>query len=414
MTTQSTLDLPAAGGAEPGEPDGGPQDGRTGEVSPAAVASGHLPALDGVRGVAILLVVTHMLSPLGDPASLLGRIASFGFGVGWVGVQLFFVLSGFLITGILLDTQGAPNQLRAFYARRVLRIFPLYYATLFVAFVVLPLIGRVGPALAHDRAHQVWLWTYLGNWVASTDAASRTFPHFWSLAVEEQFYLLWPLVVRGRSPRACLNLCLGIAAAALAVRAGAWAAGASVEAIYQATLTRMDALALGGAAAAGIKIPEVAAWAAARRGRLWAASAAVGLLGALLTRLYNHATLAGATVGYTFLSITFALAVLAAAQADLGRPAASWLRARPLRALGKYSYGMYVFHKPLHDAIGKPLLSRLPIDASRSVAASCVYVACGLGATFVAAFLSYNCFESWFLRLKTRFLPRLPPPKSIE
>ena len=374
----------------------------------------HLPALDGVRGVAIVLVVTHMLSLLDGPTSLVGRIASFGFATGWVGVQLFFVLSGFLITGILLDSQSAPNQLQAFYARRVLRIFPLYYATLVVAFVVLPLVGRVGPALAHDRAHQIWLWTYLGNWVAATDAASRTLPHLWSLAVEEQFYLLWPLVIRRRSPQACFKLSLAVAAAALVIRVVAWAAGAPEEAIYQFTVTRMDALALGAAAAAAVRIPALAARIRAARARLWGASTAAGLLGALLTHAYARATFAGATVGYTFLAVAFAFAVLAAAQADAGPVAPSWLRAPALRALGKYSYGMYVFHKPLHDAIGKPLLRRLAIDPSRSVSATCAYIACGLGVTFLAAVASYQLFERRFLNLKTRFVPRLAERKPLQ
>jgi peptidoglycan/LPS O-acetylase OafA/YrhL len=377
-------------------------------------SNGHLPALDGVRGVAIVLVVAHMLNPLDDPTSVAGRIAAVGFGAGWTGVQLFFVLSGFLITGILLDTQGAPNQLQSFFARRVLRIFPLYYATLVVAFVVLPLLGRGGPALAHDRAHQVWLWTYLGNWVATTDAASQAFPHFWSLAVEEQFYLLWPFVVRGRSPRSCFNLSLAVAAAALLVRSAAWRAGVSADAIYHFTITRVDALALGAAAAAAVRIPALATLARAWRGRLWGASAAVGLLGALLTSMYSRSTVAGATVGYTLLSIAFALAVLAAFEADAAPAAASWLRAPALRALGKYSYAMYVFHKPLHDAIGRPLLRRLAVGASRSVAVSCAYVACGLAVTFVVAFVSYHLWERRFLSLKSRFVPRRAEPVDLQ
>ena len=231
-------------------------------------SSGHLPALDGVRGVAILLVIAHQLSPLDHPTSFVGKIVSRGFGAGWMGVQLFFVLSGFLITGILLDTQSAPNQLRSFFARRVLRIFPLYYATLLVGFVVLPLLGRGGPALAHNRAHQVWLWTYLSNWVVMTDAGSKAFSHFWSLAVEEQFYLLWPFVARPLA--AVLSTSASGSQGRRCLRSGGWRAGMSSDAIYHFTITRMDALALGAAAAAAVRMPALAALARAWRGRLWA------------------------------------------------------------------------------------------------------------------------------------------------
>ena len=150
----------------------------------------HIPGLDGLRGVAILLVLVHMLNVLeiehGMPAWVFGRISQ----IGWTGVQLFFVLSGFLITGILLDTQRSKNYFPAFYGRRTLRIFPLYFSVLTIAFVILPWLGSVPPAVAADRPHQIWLWTYLSNWAAIFDQGSKAFPHFWSLAVEEQFYLV--------------------------------------------------------------------------------------------------------------------------------------------------------------------------------------------------------------------------------
>ncbi|HEX4406504.1 MAG TPA: acyltransferase [Polyangia bacterium] len=374
----------------------------------------HLPALDGVRGIAIALVVAHMLNPLVSPAGPAAKALVLAFGMGWVGVQLFFVLSGFLITGILLDTRGAENFLSAFFARRVLRIFPLYYATLFVTFALVPLLGVTGPALAHDRGHQIWLWTYLENWVAPFAAGSRVFPHFWSLAVEEQFYLIWPFVLRGRGARSCLVLCLALAAASLAARIALLAVGGSSDEIYTFTVTRMDALALGGAGAAALRIPNLSTHLTARRGRLWWTAAALGLGGMLLTRGYSRESVSGATLGYTILSVTFALGVVAAAAADVTRAPASWLRASPLRALGRYSYGMYVFHKPLHDLVGKRLLARLGTAASRSPALACIYVTCGLAVTFAAAYVSYRVFESRFLRLKTRFVPRLAEQQTIK
>jgi peptidoglycan/LPS O-acetylase OafA/YrhL len=373
----------------------------------------HLPALDGLRGVAILLVVAHMLGLYDAPSSAPGRALSFAFATGWIGVQLFFVLSGFLITGILLDTSAAPGGLPAFYARRFLRIFPLYYGTLFVAFVVLPALMQVPPALEHDRAHQGWLWLYLANWVSPTDAASLAFPHFWSLAVEEQFYLLWPLALRGLSPQRCLGLCLGVAAAALGARVGLLAAGVSRGAIYTFSITRMDALALGGAAAALMRIPAWAQALVAARRRLPLAALAVFVAGALVTHGYALGTFTGGSVGYSLLALVFTLTVLAAATAD-ATASRSPLHAAPLRSLGKYSYAIYVFHKPLHDFVGKPLLARLGADAQRSALVAVAYVGAGLVVSFTAAYASYHLYEKHFLRWKARFVPRLAEAKPLE
>src|SRR5438128_1258045 len=107
----------------------------------------HLPALDGLRGVAIALVLLHNFNLDGPVGGAAGRALNAALEVGWVGVQLFFVLSGFLITGILLDTRDAPNARGAFYVRRILRIFPLYYAVLAVRFLVLPHVLTLPPAM---------------------------------------------------------------------------------------------------------------------------------------------------------------------------------------------------------------------------------------------------------------------------
>jgi peptidoglycan/LPS O-acetylase OafA/YrhL len=373
----------------------------------------HLPALDGLRGLAILMVVVHMLSLLEAPSDIVGRVISTAFGYGWMGVQLFFALSGFLITGILLDARGAPGHLTAFYARRFLRIFPLYYGTLFVAFVLAPALGAMPPALEHDRAHQIWLWTYLANWTAPTEAGSHAFPHFWSLSVEEQFYLVWPFALLRADPRGGLRLCLGVALVALAARVALLFAGVTTGALYTFTISRMDALALGGAAAAALRVPGLGARLAVRPGRLWGATLVTFAAGAVAGR-YKVATLATSSVGYSFLSAACALAVLAAATSDLRPRPGSPLRWTALRALGKYSYAVYVFHKPLHEFVGKPALARLGLEASRSTVVALAYICVGLLASFAAAFTSYHLYEKHFLRLKTRFVPRLAPALPLE
>src|SRR5687767_14913517 len=146
----------------------------------------YYPALDGLRGVAILLVVIY---------HNFGFISQSYF--GWLGVDLFFVLSGFLITDILLRTVNDPKFLSNFYMRRVLRIFPLYYASLLLfLFIVAPLTSDK-IEWNYYQENQVYLWTYLQNWlyIFKEPGSAAILNHYWSLAVEEQFYIFWPLVI---------------------------------------------------------------------------------------------------------------------------------------------------------------------------------------------------------------------------
>lgn len=380
---------------------------RAASVSPPLPT--HFPALDGLRGLAILLVMVHMLNLLelgpqpAMPAYVFGRISN----VGWTGVQLFFVLSGFLITGILLDTQRAKNYYSGFYARRALRIFPLYFGVLAVAFIFLPAFGTVPAKIALDQPNQFWLWTYLSNWFAIFGAGSKAFPHFWSLAVEEQFYLVWPLLIRSRTSEQAFRFCLAVAAISLVLRCILAWTGVPDGAIYENSFCRMDALALGAAAAAALRVP---AWkdrvvAMHKRFLLW--SILMTLFGLGVTRGFWNGTLVGETIGYTIVSLIFVLILIAAAGADASG-ATGWvapLRARPLRAVGKYSYAMYVFHKPLHDYVGKPLVVALNIDASHTIILNLVYIITGMMVTFAAAFISWHLFEKHFLQMKRFFVP---------
>ena len=368
----------------------------------------HLPALDGLRGLAILLVLAHMLNLLAPQTDMVGLLFSHFSYFGWTGVQLFFVLSGFLITGILIDTQKAQNYFSGFYARRTLRIFPLYFAVLAVAFIVLPAIGSVPPKIAIDQENQVWLWTYLSNWASALGVGSKAFPHFWSLAVEEQFYLLWPLLIRSRSPRQCVWFCVGIAVASLLLRCVLAWAGTSDTSIYENSFCRMDALALGGAAAAAFRIPAWRDRLVAMHNRLLTWSVILTLAGLVLTHGFWNGTLVGETIGYTIVALMFVLLLMAAAGADAAG-ASGWadlLRLRPLRAVGKYSYAMYIFHKPLHDYVGKPMVMSLNPQVTQSVLANVAYIAVGIVVTFAAAFVSWHLFEKHFLQMKRLFAPQ--------
>src|SRR3954464_3713102 len=130
-------------------------------------ARGHLPALDGLRGLAIVLVLfTHAIAlPLEPVQGSLDSAVHALARIGWTGVDLFFVLSGFLITGILLDTRNEPRRWSRFFARRSLRIFPLYYGVLVALFVILPLVARhwTEPTYLTLEKNQAWYWLYAVN-----------------------------------------------------------------------------------------------------------------------------------------------------------------------------------------------------------------------------------------------------------
>lgn len=157
----------------------------------------HCLALDGIRGLAILAVTLYRLCKELDPEAhpVLAIIRRFA-PVGERGVDLFFVLSGFLITGILLRTKSQPHYFRNFMARRVLRIFPLYFLSLVLGILVIPNLLNTNSFDLASR-EQFYLWTYTSNFRMAwlNEWCFGAFDHFWSLAVEEHFYLIWPAVV---------------------------------------------------------------------------------------------------------------------------------------------------------------------------------------------------------------------------
>jgi len=367
-------------------------------------APARLPTLDGLRAIAILLVVPHNLN-LMITAGGLAHVFIAALYRGWIGVQLFFVLSGFLITGILLDARDAPDYYRSFFVRRVLRIFPLYYATLLVLFVLLPAFGLLPPSFKRDPMFELSLWAYFSNWYEAFHPGEASVSHFWSLAVEEQFYLLWPFVIHRRSAEWVMRLCFAIALAALALRVAMLLTG--TPGVYTFLATRMDALALGGAAAAAFRVPSAASWALNHPRFLLGAGLFALFAGGLISRGYytDGITL---SVGFTFLAVAFALLVAAGAAADrLG--AGGWLGALRwsfLRRVAKYSYAMYVLSVPLHFLVGKPVLSALGLDPG-SVVVGFTYIVVGTALSFLAAAASFHVLEVHFLNLKNRFAPPL-------
>ncbi len=388
-------------------------------VQPAIILSGeertptrrhatrHIPALDGIRGLAILLVLVHHFSGGADPTTAVGRAWLAWTNNLWIGVDLFFVLSGFLITGILLDTKKSAGYFRNFYARRALRIFPLYYGVLLAAFFALPAIE---PYIRQEAgkgfsARQSGLWLYLTNVIMAARGPDYfwAFDHFWSLAVEEHFYLVWPLAILLCNRRATLRLCVIVAVLALALRTTLTLVGVSPTSIYVLTPCRMDVLAIGGLAALLVRSRRPDQW------FLWARPGAItsgiALFGLMVARhgLSQDDPIVQ-TAGFSLLAIFFASILLLA----VGAPSASLIgrfwTLQPLRFTGKLAYGLYVFHPffiiPLARFFEGPHGRLVGFGHLTGIV---LFATFGIAASLVTALLSWHFYEKHFVRLKAFF-----------
>jgi peptidoglycan/LPS O-acetylase OafA/YrhL len=329
---------------------------------------------------------------------------------GFLGVDLFFVLSGFLITGILYESRGDPRYFRNFYMRRVLRIFPLYYAVLAVVFFVVPLVPALrGSEIAGLGQQQAWAWLYAvnvylsikGGWVLSY------IEHFWSLAVEEHFYFVWPLVVwllAGR-PRVLMRAALAVAAASFAARVAASLSGVSPVVTTVLTPFQLDALCLGGFVAVYVRQPGGEA--AARRAfrRLAFVAGAVLVLQFGLHRFTDFGLEAMRSVRLGLFRVLFGALLLEALFAPASSLLARFFGSGPMTALGKYSYGLYVYHHFLSYYFSRHQTDLVLAAAVGSHPLAVALLALGgMAVSMAVAWLSYELFEKHLLRLK-RFWP---------
>jgi len=382
-------------------------------MSVRAVAKpAHMPELDGVRGVAIAMVMAlhFVCSQITAPDSWLERVAAKVTGYGNWGVDLFFVLSGFLITGILSDTRGAERYFRAFYARRTLRIFPLYYAVLLVLLVFIPgsLAARYAPALLRTREQQLWLWTYLTN-VYIGKVGDFDIPyvsHFWTLAVEEHFYLVWPFVVGGLSRVVVMRICVAASLFALALRLAL--AFALPETLYAHVLTpcRLDALCIGAwFALANRASGGHAALAATVRGV--GLASALGVLATSAWHVVRPADVAPDALRETLLALLFGALIATVSSPDGPHVLKRTLRWGWLGWLGKYSYGLYVYHGIIGYAFTKHgTLPGFVQAAGSHFGGIMLQAVAGTAASIAVAVASYELFEAPFLKLKSRFEPQ--------
>jgi len=362
-------------------------------------------ALDGLRGIAIgLVLLDHAFGYIygGRFLAFVRRLID----SMAIGVDLFFVLSGFLITSILLRTRGSRGYFLNFYARRTLRIFPAYYLVLAAVFLAGPAFLHGFPDHAQVRQDAPYFLLYMQNFVIGWRSQWLLWEglgHTWSLAIEEQFYLVWPAIIAFVPSRRLLGVCLLIAAVSIAAKIGMSVAGVSWWTVYMSTFSHMEGLAAGAA---------LAVWTARSRGRTLAAGFRVaGALAGLLlgTELLGHA------LGYISADVhAVALIVIAVLffvwllhETISATPTSALRRAlqfAPLTFLGKYSYGLYLFHVIVitHLRLGYlPALQAI-------VGGKSGIVLLGLGGISLSILLAmamFHGFERPILLLKRYFVP---------
>lgn len=358
--------------------------------------------------MAILLVLVHHFAGAHEKSGWVAQ-KMMGFAeAGWSGVDLFFCLSGFLITGILLESKKWKHPLRTFYMRRTLRIFPLYYITLAVLFLAIPAIVDVSPAYQEFTNHQWWHWAYIPNIliVFKIPNATLATSHFWSLAIEEQFYMVWPFVVLFTPIEVLKRVCYGLFLSAFAFRVTCFAMDWGHSPAYVLPIARLDALVAGSFVA--IALRDIESWSTYRK------AARIILPIALCTFvsvfLFQGSFRRGPlmmTLGFSSLALIFSIMVGAAALNAW--PKFNKVLEHPfLRFFGKYSYAMYVFHTFI---IGW-MLSWFPSPTDTSALLSSgpariiVFTVVGIALTSVAGVLSWVLVESHILKLKRFFEPQ--------
>jgi peptidoglycan/LPS O-acetylase OafA/YrhL len=356
-----------------------------------------MPELDSLRGVAILLVLFyHGYFWMYNVTGLRGLAKALVEATrpGWLGVNLFFVLSGFLITGILLESKSKNDYYRRFYPRRALRILPAYYALL----LLLYLTGL------KPFSFLVLSFFYLAN-VTPLFGVPQAYPVLWSLAVEEQFYLLWPTVVRSLSARVLERCVIGIVCVVPALRAVAfllgWQKGLSAYTWFVA-----DGLAMGAWLAIYVRKPELKRETLARISAGTTAFAAIATFAGARFGILTRERLLGAAFQESCGNLAFlgALGFVLLLGTSQRKQFVQW---PVLKFYGDISYGLYLIHLFVFTECSRLLGNVWPqlqtgvgnfgIMTLRFV----IYTSCSTG----LAFLSRRYFEELFLRMKDRFAP---------
>jgi peptidoglycan/LPS O-acetylase OafA/YrhL len=398
---------------------------RSGVARPSRQPDGEariLP-LDGVRGMAILLVLFFHLNLLRSmtPEHALDGFASRILTAGWCGVDLFFVLSGFLITRILYQAKESDRYFTNFYLRRTLRIFPLYYAVLVLTFIIIPhLPSGLIPSEKLDRwakidVNPLWYWFYLSNF---STAMAGSWGHgildvTWSLAIEEQFYLLWPWIVYKFDRKRLLQACGLVFATAFITRGAMTVAGMSPIAIYVLTPARLDVLAAGAFVAlvvagdGGGRSLYPAKWIWLVTGAMW--------LGLMLWRgSADNMDPAIQTIGLSLVAMNLAALLAVVLNLSPSHWISRMFSVGFLRSFGKYSYAIYLAHLPLSALLRDSLYGPnqfLAISGSKLPGQILFYIF-SIALIYAVAFASWHLWEKHFLRVRSYLTTRLSSQKE--
>lgn len=355
------------------------------------------PTLDILRGLAILIVVFY---------HNFGSVSFFRF--GWLGVDLFFVLSGFLITDILLKSRDNKFYFRNFYIRRVLRIFPLYYLVLFLFFSLSPILFKQKGAetvFSYYQNNSAWFWTYFQNWLMVKKGPPPVpfLSHFWSLAIEEQFYLFWPIMIFFiKKCETIKKIILALITIAVLTRFSVWVVYPhEVEKFYCNTFTRMDSLLMGCFLAVHLKqgkeIPTKFIQ------MIIAGFIALVIVSLLLFGNLRQDNMLFPTIGYSLTAAFFTSIVYLFLKYE--NRIIGWVKhLNVLRFAGKISYGMYVYHIPIYLILSN-LLSRAFISSSSlSIVDKPLFVSIlSVLLTVIASTISFYVVERPILNLKKHF-----------
>lgn len=365
-------------------------------VAFAAVSSqrgaARIPELDGLRGIAILLVLVFHFTPTAGPLTFFAPAFQFG----WIGVDLFFVLSGYLITGILLDSAGHRSYYRNFIARRTLRIFPLYYVCLTLICILSAYPGPVRWREFLTTGGGWWYVAYVGNVKAAMEGHwpnVALLTPLWSLQVEEQFYLSYPFLVSAVNRRTLAKILIGAIAMALLFRIVITVAiPNSLLWTYTLMPCRMDSLAMGGLIAIAARdFPDLlkGPWI----GRLTILSAAAFLFDYLYVSSGSLWNPGMRTMGYSVLDLMFAGLLVMVIQGRWKRLVAL-CRWKWLAWIGTVSYGLYLLQGPAEFLVRRisPALGVYPQGSIEFVL--------NIAAAMLAAWSSWTIFESPILKLK--------------
>ena len=354
----------------------------------------YIESFDGIRGIGVICVLAAHCFPFINI-----------FQIGWVAMDYFFVLSGFLITGILVDSVEKKNYLKNYLGRRVLRVFPVYYLFLILMFLIIP---NIFPALfdqyGYLQSKQIWFWLYAQNWLFSFEGFPNKLylSHLWSMAVEEQFYLFWPFIIWFLRGKKLIYFCVLAIPFAFFFRlyGGNW--GLVFPFQYVNTLSRMDSLLIGALIFLLLRYHK-------------------NLLEVLALPVFIITVLGLMACIYILKATYFAKLVPAYSLVDFMAGASlvfcisrtsNWIKrffSIPFFVfVGKYSYGTYMVHYPLYLV----LYERYGVHASTPI--KIIIGIFSILLSFGLAVLSFHFFETPFLKLKKYFVNSSSPSLKTE